>query len=370
MHRYAPLLLALTLHAQQWIPQTSNTTASLRGMSAVDGKTVYASGTGGTWLRTTDGGKTWTASHVAGAEALDFRGIRAVDKRTVYLMSSGAGEKSRIYKTTDAGAHWSLQFTNPDPKGFFDSIAFWDAGHGIVLGDALAGHAEVLVTEDGGAHWEHRQTPPALPNEGSFAASNTCLFLRGKSEVWFVTGGTGAARVFHSQDRGRSWTVAATPIRNDSASAGIFSIAFRDAMHGMIVGGDYAKDKEDRGNVAVTSDGGATWTAPAGRPGGFRSAVAWLGRLWIVTGTSGSDYSADDGKTWKSFDAGAYNAMSFASGAGWAVGPRGRIARFLLRANNSPAAAMIIPHVPGSGAAADAPRIARTISRYSTPAVE
>ena len=327
----AALLLATSSVAQQWIPQTSNSTASLRGVSAVDRSTVWASGSGGTWLRTTDGGTTWTAGKVPDADSLDFRGIRAIDAQTTYLMSSGNGEKSRIYKTIDAGLHWTLQFTNPDPKGFFDSIAFWDAIHGIVLGDAVNGHAEVLTTGDGGAHWRHEQTPPALPNEGSFAASNTCLFVLGKSEVWFVTGGTGAARVFHSKDGGRSWTAASTPIRNDSASAGIFSITFRDALHGIVVGGDYARDKEDRGNIAITSDGGATWTEPAARPKGFRSAVAWLPatRTWIVTGTSGSDASTDDGQSWTTFDSGAYNAMSFISGqAGWAVGPRGRIARY------------------------------------------
>jgi photosystem II stability/assembly factor-like uncharacterized protein len=246
-------------------------------------------------------------------------------------MSSGSGDKSRIYQTTDAGVHWSLQYTNSNPKGFFDSIAFWDAMHGIVLGDAIDGHAEVLTTSDGGLHWQHQQTPPALPNEGSFAASNTCLVVLGQSEVWFVTGGPGAARVFHSKDRGRSWTVAATPMRNDSASAGIFSIAFRDPEHGVITGGDYAKDREGRGNLAITADGGSTWTLPASAPAGFRSAVAYLPdtRTWIVTGTSGSDISTDDGQTWKPFDEGAYNAMSFLSSrAGWAVGPRGRIAGF------------------------------------------
>ena len=81
---------------------------------------------------------------VAGAESLDFRGIHAIDAHTVYLMSAGPGDKSRIYKTSDAGEHWTLQFTNPDPKGFFDAIAFWDAQHGIVVGDPLEGRAEVL----------------------------------------------------------------------------------------------------------------------------------------------------------------------------------------------------------------------------------
>jgi photosystem II stability/assembly factor-like uncharacterized protein len=324
------LLLAAAAFAQSWTPQISNTSASLRGLSAVDDKVVWSSGIGGTFLRTTDGGVTWVASRVPGAETLDFRGVRAFSATTAFLMSIGPGDKSRIYKTTDAGLHWSLQFTHPDPKGFLDSIAFWDPDHGIVLGDALDGSADIRTTDDGGAHWQRQKTPPALANEGSFAASNTCLFLAGGNQVWFVTGGPGAARVLRSQDRGRSWSVATTPIRNDSASAGIFSIAFAGAR-GIVVGGDYSKDKEDRQNIAVSSDGGRTWTAPSGAPKGFRSAVAWVPehQLWIATGTSGSDFSTDDGSTWKLFDEGSYNSLSFvAGGAGWAAGARGRIARF------------------------------------------
>ncbi len=324
-------LLAVVSFAQSWTPQTSHTAASLRGLSAVDERTAWASGTGGTFLRTTDGGATWTAAVVPGADSLDFRGVRAFDARTAYLMSAGPGDKSRIYRTSDGGEHWSLQFTHPDPKGFLDSIAFWDRDHGIVAGDALDGSADIRTTADGGAHWERQKTPPALPNEGSFAASNTCLFLAGDSEAWFVTGGAGAARVFHSPDRGRTWTVAATPVRNDAPSAGIFSIAFADARHGIVVGGDYSKDREDRQNIAATSDGGRTWTAPAAGPHGFRSAVVWAPKLklWIATGTSGSDLSSDGGRTWKLFDEGSYNALGFApGGAGWAAGAHGRIARF------------------------------------------
>src|SRR6516162_4753531 len=186
----ALLLVASAAHAQSWTPQQTNSTASLRGISAVNAQIVWASGTGGTYLHTTDGA-TWTAAKVPGAESLDFRGIRAIDARTVYLMSSGSGDKSRIYKTTDAGEHWQLQFTNSDPKGFFDAIAFWDATHGIVVGDQLDGRAEIRTTDDGGLHWERRDPPAGLPNEGSFAASNTCLTLLGTAEAWFGTGGSG-----------------------------------------------------------------------------------------------------------------------------------------------------------------------------------
>jgi photosystem II stability/assembly factor-like uncharacterized protein len=329
MKLLAALPLAAALCAQSWTPQVSNTRASLRSVSAVDANVVWASGTGGTYLVTADGGATWRAARVPGAESLDFRGIRAIDARTVYLMSAGSGDKSRIYKTTDAGKHWTLQLTNPDPKGFFDAIAFWDAQHGIVIGDPLDGRAEVRTTDDGGAQWERRDPPAALPNEGAFAASNTCLTLSGTADAWFGTGGPGAARVFHSGDRGRTWTVAATPLRSDGAAAGIFSLAFDTPRHGIAIGGDYSKDKEERQNIAVTNDGGKTWSVPAAAPKGFRSAVAWVPelKLWIATGTSGSDTSRD-GDAWTAFDTGSYNALAFAGRSVWAVGAQGRIAIF------------------------------------------
>jgi photosystem II stability/assembly factor-like uncharacterized protein len=325
------MLVAQVAFAQTWVTQQSGTTASLRGVSAVSDGVVWASGSGGTWLRTTDGGATWHAAIVVGAEALDFRGVQALDETTAWLLSSGPGDKSRIYKTTDAGGHWTLQYTNPDAKGFFDAIAFWNPVHGVVVGDPVDGQFAILTTSDGGTTWKRQSTPAALANEGAFAASNTCLRVNGNRLAWFGTGGPGAARVFRSQDGGLSWSVASTPMRNDGASAGIFSIAFSDARHGVAVGGDYAKPVEATSNMAITADGGSAWTASTGPgPNGFRSAVVYVAghRAWIATGTNGSDVSVDNGKNWRQFDSEAYNALSTASrGATWAVGPKGRIAR-------------------------------------------
>src|ERR1700679_935932 len=177
--------------AQRWIPQTSGATASLRGISAVSGRVVWASGTAGTYLLTLDGGATWRAAQVPGAEKLDFRAVWAFDDGAAFLLSIGTGDQSRIYKTTDSGAHWTLLFTNPDAKGFFDGIAFWDRDHGIVAGDAVDGHTVIFTTDDAGEHWQRRQTAPAAGSEGAFAASNTSLALGGKHEVWL---GTSAAR--------------------------------------------------------------------------------------------------------------------------------------------------------------------------------
>ena len=258
------LCFTAALLAQTWAPQTSNTRASLRGVSAVDARSVWASGSGGAWLVTTDGGVTWRAAKVPGAETLDFRGIRAIDARTVYLMSAGSGDQSRIYKTSDAGATGRSCSPTPIPKASstpslsgMRNTASWSATQSTA---APRSSPPMTAAPPGSA----ATRPRALPNEGSFAASNTCLTLFGKHDAWFATGGPGAARVFHSRDRGLSWTVAATPIRNDSPSAGIFSLAFADARHGIAVGGDYSKDTEDRQNIALTSDGGRTWSSPPG----------------------------------------------------------------------------------------------------------
>jgi photosystem II stability/assembly factor-like uncharacterized protein len=262
----------------------SNTTENLRGVSAVSRDVAWASGTHGTFLRTIDGGRTWTPAQVPDTGALDFRAVVAFSADEAFLMSAGPGEQSRIYHTSDAGKSWQLQFTNANPKGFFDSMVFWDATHGVVLGDPIPDDAgklkfEVLLTEDG-QNWRivsTSQMPVAAEGEGAFAASNTCVaVLPGTSDsnIWFATGGK-VARVFHSADRGKSWEVFDAPMVHGPESAGIFSIAFRDALHGVIAGGDYKRPKDDGPNLAFTEDGGKTWKLSGLSPLVYFSAVAY-----------------------------------------------------------------------------------------------
>ena len=167
----APFLFAALATAQAWVPQESGTTANLRGVSAVSATVAWASGSKGTWLRTTDGGATWKAATVPGAADLDFRGVWAIDAKTAFLLSSGPGEKSRIYKTADAGGNWQALRINPDPKGFWDAIAMWDPMHGILVGDPVNGRFTIYVTSDG-VNWQPQKGPPANAEESIFAASN------------------------------------------------------------------------------------------------------------------------------------------------------------------------------------------------------
>jgi photosystem II stability/assembly factor-like uncharacterized protein len=326
MERFAGvMLMTAAAFGQHWSPQESGTTASLRAVKAVSATVVWASGSNGTFLRTVDGGATWKSAQVSGAADADFRGLWALNDQTAFLLSVGAGEKSRIYKTDDAGSRWELLYTNPDRDAFLDAIGFWDEAHGIVIGDPVKGKFLIMTTEDGGVTWRKIKGPAALAKESAFAASNSCLFLRGSREAWF---GTSGARVFHSTDGGETWSVAKTPMNHDAESAGIFSLAFAAGPMGVAVGGDYQKTGASSG--ASTSNAGKSWTAPATPPHGYRSAVAYVAakKMFVAAGTSGSDFSLDDGKTWEQFDRGNYNALSFSGEAGWAVGPKGAIARF------------------------------------------
>jgi len=315
----------------QWTQQTISTHADFRGLCAASAKVAWVSGTTGTFGRTTDGGKTWSVGTVPGAAKLDFRDVEAFGETTAYLLSAGPGEDSRIYKTNDGGKTWDLQFKNSNAEAFFDAIAFWDEKNGLALGDPVKGQFQLIATDDGGTNWKplpRDNLPPALAKEGAFAASGSCLVAHGENDVWFCTGGAKTARVFHSKDRGRNWSVSDTPITAGAESAGVFSLAFRDPDHGMAVGGDYRKPKDTGATAAITSDGGKTWTL-LDKPFPYRSCVAWAKDRWVVVGTSGSNFSVDNGATWKPLDRENYNSVGFTvTGEGWAVGPGGRIAKY------------------------------------------
>jgi len=328
------IIFAAAIADAQWQKQTVDTKASLRGLSVVNENVVWTSGTNGTFLRTVDGGKTWTVGKVPDADKLDFRDVEAFDANTAYLLSIGDGENSRIYKTSDGGTTWKLQFKNSNPKAFFDALAFWDRDNGMAMSDPVDGKYVLIETNDGGANWKvsgNEKMPNAKTGEAAFAASGTCLIASGKNDVFLVSGGSDA-RVFRSNNRGLSWFVADTPITKGTAGSGIFSIAMFDKKRGAIVGGNYEKPEEINDNLAFTTDGGSSWILGKGL-NGYRSGITYIDKKTLLAvGASGSDLSTDGGRNWKNLDKENYNAVQ-AKGkkAIWAVGANGLVARFSLK---------------------------------------
>ncbi|MGA2086054.1 MAG: hypothetical protein ABSG60_11090 [Terracidiphilus sp.] len=328
---------------QVWQMQDSGTTAGLRGIDSVDGTVAWASGTGGTVLRTIDGGAHWLKCAVPDANkdgaTLDFRGVQAWDAKTAIVLASGPGEKSRLYKTTDGCNTWKLNNHNEDKDGFWDVLRFQrgdfgfaigDRNTGVLIGDPLKGRFETEVMLLGHGWFIDDAGCESREDEAAFAASNSSAFIFGSRRYILGTGGKAGASALISAllymgDGSGPCLRVAVPIAGGTDSSGVFSLFFKSLKTGLAVGGDYLKPNESMGTAAWTQDGGRKWRAAKSPPHGFRSSVQWSEalELWITVGTNGSDISRDDGKTWQPLDDGNWNALSLP----FVVGPNGRIAR-------------------------------------------
>ena len=369
------LLSTATTTQAQWDIEESHTTASLRGIHNVGGGVAWASGTNGTVLRTEDGGYLWQTCAIPGAgtkdtaEKLDFRGIQAFDENTAIVMSSGPGDQSRLYKTTDGCQTWKLLFTNPDKDGFWDAIQLVPNNDpmahgkcfGAVLGDPVSGHFTLFVSLDCGATWERQKTlPVALPAEGAFAASNSSLLASGSGidARNFVTGGRGGARYLSFSTYVDSyapegqhptnpppyeineWRGEKLPGSDLDDAAGAFAIGRSKAGYigRIIVGGNYKKPDQKFGTAWYFGQDRQTerysWTPAQTPPHGYRSAVTYDAdtKTWITVGPNGTDISTDDGRNWRPLtptpqdtpDADKnWNALSLP----FVVGPKGRIGK-------------------------------------------
>jgi len=327
---------------RMWEVQTSGVDTNLRGVSVVAPMrgsastpiVIWASGSNGVILKSTDSGKTWERISIPDGEALDFRGIRAFGTASAYVMSSGEGDKSRIYKTTDGGATWKMQFTDTRPSFFLDAIVCDGELKCAALSDPVDGKFLIVRTTDG-EHWQIAPgdfMPAALKDEGAFAASNSSMILtRGAKDaahLSFVTGGPNGARVFYSPNFGKSWTVTETPL-GGSVSSGAFSIV-RAFDYSVIVGGDYKNPDATEKTAAYSAERGVFYEVSATPPSGYRSAVIALNaKTLVAVGPNGSDVSEDGGRTWKRTDAIGLNAAEAVligrRHEAWAVGPGGAV---------------------------------------------
>jgi photosystem II stability/assembly factor-like uncharacterized protein len=337
-------------------PQNSGTTQLLISVSPVNSRIVWAAGAGGTYVITTDGGDTWKAAVVPGAETLQFRDVYAVSDKIAYLSSVGNNTTDfRIYKTTDGGLTWNVQFTNETVNAFYDCFAFWTPVRGIAHSDSVNGVFPDLRTKNG-VTWESisANMPPALPGEASFAASGTCATTQGERNAWIATGGSAVARILATRDGGDTWNAYDTPLVSSPTAGGI-SVEFRDPMHGVVAGGDLASNTS--ADMATSDDGGQTWAVTNKPPvQGAIFCLAYvrgkrherhddspeneyepgheLERTVVITAETAPNFKSgsaawtpDEGRTWYTLpSASGYWAVAFAEPhAGWFVGNNGQI---------------------------------------------
>jgi len=333
---FGSLAIVHTASGQSWTPQytvPSESHAGIFCVKAVDESTVWAGAGRGVYLRATDGGQNWTSGLVPGAELEDFYSIAAIDQNTAYFVSSHAAfpaPDARIYKTTNGGQNWTLQYQNTEPGAYFNSIAFWDKDNGIAFSDPVGGSFLIVTTSNGGATWERipaANIPPPFPNEyGGFSdGGGTALAVEGTSNAWFGTSLGEPVRVFRTTDKGRTWTVANTPLATTRPFWGIATIAFKDSLNGFAGGGsDFTLGTAN--NLIQTTDGGRTWTVVTSYAHRGLSTLVYVPNMnnlgLCATAKDGSIFSPDGGATWNRIDQdSSYSALTFVSPTvGWAAG--------------------------------------------------
>lgn len=314
--------------------QNKDGTARFQAISVVNEQVVWTSGTQGTFARTINGGASWELGKVPNAQTLEFRDVHAFDAQNALLMSAGDGEKSRIYQTNDGGKTWTLTHTNAEPKGFYDCMDFWDRQRGLLFSDSIDGKLVIMKTDDSGKTWTRipaTNLPDALPNEGAFAASGTCVEAQPNGFAAIGTGATSVkARFLYTTDFGQTWKVSASPIISNSPTAGITSVVMQNTQKGFLFGGDFTKDDPPAERVARTEDGGKTWTLgnnPPLRNGIFGAATIPKTPLFIVVGPKGANYSTDAAQSWKSLHNGDFWSVGCATSSCWLVGAKSNIVK-------------------------------------------
>ena len=338
------------VHQPKLTPQNSGTTQLLISVSPVNEKVVWASGTGGTFAVTTDGGDTWKSGVVQGADQLQFRDVQGVSDKEAYLLSIGNNATDfRIYKTTDGGANWTVEFTNQDKHAFYDCFAFWTPDRGVAHSDSHKGVFPDLRTTDG-TTWNSiaNNMPKALKGEASFSSSGTCITTEGRDNAWITTGGSKIARILATRDGGDTWNAYNTPLVSNPTAGG-FSVAFRDEENGIVGGGDLDQKDANKAETAVSHDGGKTWKLTKKPP--VKGAIFCLAyaqgkrhreddghghgdRTVVITAETAPNFdsgaaawSPDEGQTWHKLPkVSGYWGLAFASPrAGWFVGNNGQI---------------------------------------------
>ena len=288
------LFASFVCTAQKIVLLTQKNGVSLRGLSVVDNKIIWVSGSNGTVGKSEDGGKSWKWITVKGFEKTDFRDIEAFNKNTAVIM--GIAEPAYILRTTDGGISWIKVFEDTTKGMFLDAMEFWNEQSGIVIGDPINNRFFIGRTFDGGKTWRsipEQFKPLADSGEACFASSGTNIRKLNKAEVVFISGGLKT----HLFLRDKKIEI---PLIHGTQSTGANSIAVKNAKTMIIVGGDFTKAESSEGNCAITTDGGKTFYKPESSPTGYRSCVEFLNKnKWITCGLNGVDISADDGMNWR-----------------------------------------------------------------------
>ena len=255
------------------------TTENLHGVAFIDNQHIWVSGSYGTILFSSDGGKTWEKQE-SGIKELLLGCITFVNRSKGWA----AGVGGTIVHTTDGGKNWTAQKSGSEYD--IHDIFFLNTQKGWAVGE----YGTVLHTDDGGKQWkQQKEHSDVFYNDVFFADSNT---------GWIV-GEFGT--ILHTEDGGATWQpqecrdleTAEEDLYWDKPLPALYGACFLDSSRGWIVGLD--------GVIIKTVDGGKTWTrlnSTTDKP--LYSILIKGQKGWIIGNKGAYLMSSDGGETWTS----------------------------------------------------------------------
>ena len=280
----------------------TSTDALIIGLQSFNDSIIWASGTYSTLMKSTNAGNDWQVFTYPEVDSLQFRDVHPISDKEAIVLSAGEGALSQIFYFHEESG-WKKVFQMENEEGFIDAVQFWENGHGLVYGDATDSLAYILKSTDFGRSWIRIPTAPeANEGEGGFASSGSNILMGAEGKAWIATGANGSARVFYTEDYGRSWEVQSTPMMTGEF-AGLTAIK-KTTDKLWITGGDLGITDKQLENVYYSEDNGTNWNAllqhqTAGSFYGLAVTEFLENEFTLVCGPKGAEIWLGDQQKWQ-----------------------------------------------------------------------
>lgn len=286
----------VALHAQNWQPMAvgvlpdayvvfSISAVGDNVVWAVASQEIYQGPIPGTYqshyLRSSDGGQSWSTGAIEEAAGTISFQIVAVDSLTAWITTQdyNSGPGRALYQTTDGGITWVKKHTATAAGVALNR--FPDGQHWLAHN-----RQAISKSSDNGTSWINSTFTGYQTNEFQLLNSGANMSCTVGDTLW---SGTSAGRILRMTNYGQSQEFITTTLGTGTE---INSIAFQDHLNGLC----WSRNAVGNNRIARSMDGGATWSVLAQQPG---SSTGW--NVAAVPGAPGfyvlaSNYNYSQGK--------------------------------------------------------------------------
>ncbi len=306
------LLLCFQNVCADWTKKKLTILSWLHSVQFISEQKGWIVGSNGTFLYTTDAGKTWlqkksfTKDTILDVHFADAKNGWLLCERDVYNL--GGKSPSYLLKTLNGGETWDkIEFSEGTGKERLSRFFFDKYDKGWAIGEA----GSIFKMQADNETWKKIATPSRFVMLDGFFHD---------AENGFVVGAGGT--ILFTDDGGESWNQTNLP---NGAKNRLNAIFFFDQKQGWATGSD--------GKIFTTANGGKLWREQKS------NVVGNLTDIWFLTASEGFAVgeggtvlqTQSGGKTWRPVKINTphkLERLTFIGKTGWAVGFGGTVFRY------------------------------------------